>query len=146
MGGCVVAERIGGELLMADYLVTDTELTSVADAIRTKGGTSAALEWPGGYEDAIAAISGGGGGVECATVSIFGVSGMAPSNIYYTDENMTMQHVTTGTVEDVLMPIGSIISCYGSEGPAMPASNIGVSTLFANATARTLNAAYVVTG
>jgi len=41
---------------MADYLVTDTELTGVADAIRTKGGTSAALEWPAGYSQAVAAI------------------------------------------------------------------------------------------
>lgn len=41
---------------MADYLVTDTELTAVADAIRTKGGTSAALEWPDGYSQAVAAI------------------------------------------------------------------------------------------
>jgi hypothetical protein len=45
---------------MADYLTTDTELTSVADAIREKGGTSAALEWPQGYVDAIGAISSGG--------------------------------------------------------------------------------------
>lgn len=45
---------------MTDYLVTDTELTDVADAIRTKGGTSAALEWPTDYVDAIDAISGGG--------------------------------------------------------------------------------------
>ena len=42
---------------MADYLVTDTELTGVADAIRTKGGTSASLEWPDGYVDAVEAIS-----------------------------------------------------------------------------------------
>lgn len=44
---------------MADYLTTDTELTSVADAIRAKGGTGAALEWPQGYVDAVGAISGG---------------------------------------------------------------------------------------
>lgn len=47
---------------MADYLVTDTELTSVADAIRTKGGTSASLAFPTGFVDAIDAISTGGGG------------------------------------------------------------------------------------
>ena len=29
---------------MADYKVTDTELTSIANAIRTKGGTQASLE------------------------------------------------------------------------------------------------------
>lgn len=47
---------------MTDYLTTDTELTSVANAIRTKGGTSAALEWPADYVDAIDAIETGGGG------------------------------------------------------------------------------------
>lgn len=41
---------------MADYLVTDTELTSVADAIRTKGGTSANLSFPTGFVSAINAI------------------------------------------------------------------------------------------
>lgn len=41
---------------MADYLVTDTELTSVANAIRTKGGTSAQLTFPQGFIDAVGAI------------------------------------------------------------------------------------------
>lgn len=44
---------------MTDYIATDTELTSVADAIREKGGTSAALEWPDGFVDAIGDISAG---------------------------------------------------------------------------------------
>ena len=55
---------------MADYLTTDTELTSVADAIREKGGTSAALAWPSGYVDAIDAIETGGGGTEAVTVTL----------------------------------------------------------------------------
>lgn len=45
---------------MADYLVTDTELTSIANAIRTKGGTSASLSFPSGFSDAISAIPTGG--------------------------------------------------------------------------------------
>lgn len=45
---------------MSKYYVTDTELTSVADAIRTKGGTSADLEFPDGFVTAIGNISGGG--------------------------------------------------------------------------------------
>lgn len=44
---------------MADYLTTDTELTSVANAIRTKGGTSASLVYPAGFISAIEAISTG---------------------------------------------------------------------------------------
>ena len=47
---------------MTNYIVTDDELTDVADSIRTKGGTSALLEWPQGYIDAVDAIETGGGG------------------------------------------------------------------------------------
>lgn len=46
---------------MANYLVTDTDLTAVADAIREKGGTSAGLEFPDGFVDAVEAIETGGG-------------------------------------------------------------------------------------
>ena len=45
---------------MANYLVTDTELTSVANAIRTKGGTESLLEFPSEFVSAIAAIPTGG--------------------------------------------------------------------------------------
>ena len=49
-----------------DYLTTDTELTGIADAIRTKGGTSAPLVYPSGFVSAIQAIPTGGGGDEDA--------------------------------------------------------------------------------
>ena len=45
---------------MSNYIVTDSELTSVANAIRTKGGTNGSLVFPGGFTSAINAISGGG--------------------------------------------------------------------------------------
>ena len=45
---------------MTDYIATDTELTSIANAIRTKGGTSASLEFPDEFISAINAIGGGG--------------------------------------------------------------------------------------
>ena len=41
---------------MSDYITNDTELTSIADAIRTKGGTSASLVYPSGFISAINAI------------------------------------------------------------------------------------------
>lgn len=46
---------------MADYIVKDTELTSVANAIRTAGGTSSLLSFPNGFVSAVNNISGGGG-------------------------------------------------------------------------------------
>lgn len=47
---------------MAYRKVNDTSLASVADAIRTKGGTSDALIFPDGFVSAISAIQTGGGG------------------------------------------------------------------------------------
>ena len=50
---------------MATYKVVDAEqlnadMTSVADSIRTKGGTTDALAWPDGYKTAIDSIPSGG--------------------------------------------------------------------------------------
>lgn len=53
-----------------DYKVTDTELTGIANAIRTKGGTQAQLEFPTGFETAIGNISSGGGESTLVTKSI----------------------------------------------------------------------------
>lgn len=47
---------------MANYIATDTELTSVANAIRAKGETSDPLVFPSGFVNAINAIPTGGGG------------------------------------------------------------------------------------
>lgn len=47
---------------MADYKATTEEFTTVANAIRTKGGTQAQLEWPSGFVSAVNAIPTGGGG------------------------------------------------------------------------------------
>lgn len=47
---------------MADYKATTAEFQSVANAIRTKGGTQAQLEWPTGFVSAVQAIPTGGGG------------------------------------------------------------------------------------
>lgn len=46
---------------LVDSTQLDTDLTSVANAIRTKGGTSASLAFPAGFVSAIAAIPTGGG-------------------------------------------------------------------------------------
>lgn len=44
---------------MAEYLVQSEDLTAVADAIRTKGGTDAQLTFPDGFVGAVQAISAG---------------------------------------------------------------------------------------
>lgn len=60
---------------MAEYKVVDAEkldadLSSVADAIRTKGGTSESLTFPQGFVGAVGAIESGGGGTEKSIVTV----------------------------------------------------------------------------
>ena len=55
---------------LVDSTQLDTDLTAVADAIRTKGGTSASLAFPTGFVDAFDAIeTGGGGGINILDVN-----------------------------------------------------------------------------
>lgn len=54
---------------LVDSTQLDSDLTSVANAIRTKGGTSASLAFPADFVSAIAAIP-SGGGVTAATGEI----------------------------------------------------------------------------
>ena len=60
---------------MATYKVVDAEkldadMTSVADTIRTKGGTTEQLAWPDGYNAAIEAIQTGGGFTPPSTIEL----------------------------------------------------------------------------
>ena len=64
---------------MSNYIVTDSELTSVANAIRTKGGTNGSLVFPGGFTSAITAISGGGGSSDFTTAEVTVVGDMVSS-------------------------------------------------------------------
>ena len=45
-----------------EYSVNQSDLVSVANAIRTKGGTSETLVFPDGFVSAVQAIQAGGGG------------------------------------------------------------------------------------
>lgn len=47
--------------MATNYIATAVDFTTVADAIRAKGGTSASLSWPAGFAAAISAIPTGGG-------------------------------------------------------------------------------------
>lgn len=60
---------------MALYIATESELTSVADAIRTKGGTSSPLVFPAGFVSAIEDIPAGGTTVEPSDVNFFDYDG-----------------------------------------------------------------------
>lgn len=55
---------------VVEYLTNTTDLKAVADAIRTKGGTSGALVYPDGFVSAINAITTGGGQDEYAAAAL----------------------------------------------------------------------------
>ena len=57
---------------LVDSAQLDTDLTAVADAIRTKGGTNAPLAFPQGFVDAVGAIESGGGDVQHASGTFIG--------------------------------------------------------------------------
>lgn len=105
---------------MADYLTTDTELTSIANAIRTKGGTSASLSFPTGFVDAIAAIPTGGGltTVSFSDQAVF----TSDSVIVYLDENGEFQTTTQLAMMEAVsyqFPSGSLIFCVNNMDPMM---------------------------
>lgn len=54
---------------LVDSAQLDTDLTAVANAIRTKGGTSASLAFPDGFVSAVEAIETGGGGASLADLA-----------------------------------------------------------------------------
>lgn len=59
-----------------DSTAFDSKLTTVADAIRTAGGTTEPMSFPSGMVEAISSLSSGGGGTEelSALLKIFGCS------------------------------------------------------------------------
>ena len=52
------------------YTTTNTELTSIANAIRQKTGKQGTIEYPAGYVNEIGAISGGGGDSDFSTAEV----------------------------------------------------------------------------
>lgn len=111
---------------MADYLVTDTELTAIADAIRTKGGTSSALEFPTGFVTEIGNISGGGGGA--TTVSFDDNCTFLGGYISYIDGNGDYQHTTSlammSAVSYQMLSKSLLVYCHNID-PAMSGNITG---------------------
>lgn len=70
---------------MSNYIASDTDLTSVANAIRTKGNTQAALEFPNGFVNAIGSIPTGGGAANIVTGTFTGeTNGAKTIDVGYT--------------------------------------------------------------
>ena len=98
---------------MADYKVTDTELTATANAIRAKTGDSAAIEWKAdkGFTDAIGDISTGTLTMEITTAVGDQTTEIAfPVNakpkffgfeVWSGTSLLSTRYITGGTVEEI---------------------------------------------
>lgn len=71
---------------MSDYKVTDTELTSIADAIRAKTGKSAQMEFPTEFVSEIGSIFGSGNVIESDQVPLVGDMNNGDVVIFYSRE------------------------------------------------------------
>lgn len=81
---------------LVDSAQLNADLTSVANAIRTKGGTSGQLAFPAGFVSAVEAIPAGGGiswedfSKQCKALKLEGsVQGLLPSEITIDTENLS---------------------------------------------------------
>nr|DAH75288.1 MAG TPA: hypothetical protein [Caudoviricetes sp.] len=64
-----------------EYLVQGESLTTVADAIREKGGTTAPLSFPDGMANAVREIQSGGGDLSSVDVYIADFTSNADLNV-----------------------------------------------------------------
>lgn len=77
-----------------DSTAFDSKLTSVADAIRTAGGTTEPMSFPSGMVEAITAIQAGGGSSWTDNYSVFATGSFTPT------ENVTEWSIDTGVPFD----------------------------------------------
>lgn len=67
---------------MAEFLVQGASLTTVADAIREKGGTTAPLSFPAGMAKAVRGIQSGGG--DLSSIDVYIADFTAPADLTVT--------------------------------------------------------------
>lgn len=77
---------------LVDSSQLNSELTSVANAIRTKGGTSAQLAFPAGFVSAVQAIPTGGGGNN----AVFSIADFVIGTVKWTAQNCIPNVLKTG--------------------------------------------------
>ena len=117
----------------------DSKLTTVADAIRTAGGTTEPMSFPSGMVDAISSLSSGGGGTEelSALLKIFGCSNyeisVVQENTAYPSQRINIP-ITNETLKsslrvilipgtNSLFPANAIKKAPILRGPSKPSLN-----------------------
>ena len=123
---------------LVDSAQLDADLTTVANAIRTKGGTSASLAFPSGFASAIAAIpSGGGGASNIVTGTFTGTTTNAAMDITlnYTGSGYPIALVvcpTEGPYNSTTGTFYSLVQRYATAVYFMVKSRIGTSPVYSS--------------
>lgn len=94
---------------MAEYLVRSEDLTTVADAIRTKGGTDAQLAFPGGFTAAIQSIS-SGGGLTVSGTNLHDVS--TDTKNYYLEKGVETAYNSWDTTDYIPIEAGVVYAFF----------------------------------
>lgn len=105
---------------LVDSAQLDSALTSVANAIRTKGGTSAQLAFPTGFVSAVEAIEtgGGGGSKENITVKFHNARASAACTFFHPQYNNALDAIVAAstnvaagaTVSGALLVVDGVIA------------------------------------
>lgn len=113
---------------LVDSTQLDADLTSVANAIRTKGGTSGSLAFPAGFVSAIAAISGGG-----LPVSVLNHETVTPSSLVTSSNQITLElsacesYLLVAYPESDFAPDSSVtLLFFAAKGNGLSSSSFGV--------------------
>ena len=115
-----------------DSVKLESNLTSIADAIREKGGTSEQLAFPAGFVSAIGAISAGGGGLKMAsgTFQVEENTDVTYPNYYQVSHNLGVQPDLIVLMPDTHYPTGDSDVLFSMilerQGTVSYRQNIGV--------------------
>lgn len=82
---------------MSNYIVDGADLTSVANAIRTKGGTSGALSFPNGFISAVEAIETAQWTEQTVSTAGAVTQALDPGKIYHFTGELTALTITLNT-------------------------------------------------
>ena len=94
---------------LVDSTQLDTDLTSVANAIRTKGGTSAQLAFPSGFVTAIGNIPTGGGTLPLTQFGHYFQTTYLTAEV--THNHVKVAHRSGGAGQSISLNLGGNLSC-----------------------------------